>query len=210
MNNEIILTPEELYYLGRFLQARYIDYAYIAAMSDIKQNFMLFEQETKASLVASGVLTEDFSGNVEIDAAAKTLLTPIFFGEAETSLDICRVGAQSTVTVNKFHFCDGIITMVTGKDGKLVIRSVDQLAIRRIVESLLPDDYHAEYSTISEVTEKIVTRFIAAKSVLVGQMSVVKTYIEADGILYQENETCIESVSKEMFVADVYNIVKGG
>ncbi len=90
MEKEIILTPEELYYLGTLLQAKYIDYAYVAAMDDIGQNYKLFEKETGAALVSKGILLEDFSGNTEISEAAAGLLRPIFFGETETSIDICE------------------------------------------------------------------------------------------------------------------------
>ena len=209
MYNEIILTPEELYYMGRFLQAQYIDYAYVAAMSDIKQNYALFEKETRNSMISSGYIMEDFSGNVEADQKIIDLLNPIFFGEVETSLDICDIGDENTVSVYKFHFHDGVTTMVTGKDGKLRIKAIDQLCIKKMVEDLLPVGYNVESSIISEPTEKIVTRFIAAKSIFVGKTSIVKTYIQADDTLYQENEENIQSVSKEMFISDVYEIVKG-
>lgn len=209
MDKEIILTPEELYYMGRFLQAKYIDYAYVAAMSDIKQNYALFEKETRNSMIAAGYIMEDFSGNIEADQKIVDLLNPIFFGEVETSLDICDIGDENKVSVYKFHFHDGVTTMVTGKDGKLLIRVIDQLGIKKMVEDLLPDGYSAESCIITEPTEKTVTRFIAAKSILVGKTSIVKTYIQADDILYQENEEYIQSVSKEMFISDVYEIVKG-
>ena len=50
VENEITLSPEELYYLGSVLQAKYIDYAYVAAMDDIGQNYALFESEAKESV----------------------------------------------------------------------------------------------------------------------------------------------------------------
>ena len=209
MQKEIILTPEELYYLGSFLQAKYIDYAYVAAMSDIKQNYSLFENETKAALVSSGILMEDFGGQVEIDEEISNLLKPIFFGEVETSLDICLLGEKNSVSVHKFHFYDGIITMVTGDNGKLIIRATDQLGIKNIVENLLPDNYDAISTTVDKIDENKVTRFIAAKNVFVGEKSSVKTYLEVEGIFYHETDDCIESLTKDMFILDVFDTVKG-
>lgn len=209
MNKEIVLSPEELYFMGRYLQAKFIDYAYVAAMSDIKQNFALFEKETRNSLVAAGILMEDFSGNLEVDQQVANLLKPIFFGEVETSIDVCKLGDPNTVSVYKFHFYDGITTMVTGCEGKLLIKAIDQLGIKSMVEDLLPAGYNATAEIITEATEQSVTRFIAVKSILVGKTAVVKTYIEADSVFYQECEEYIESVSKEMFISDVYAIVKG-
>ena len=65
IDNGLVLTPKELYCLGGILSARYIDYAYIAALDDIGQDYALFEKETRASLVAKGMLEEDFSGLAE-------------------------------------------------------------------------------------------------------------------------------------------------
>ena len=209
MEKELILTPEELYYMGRFLQAKYIDYAYIAAMSDIKHNYSLFEKEAQASLVSAGILIEDFGGNLEIDASALSVLKPIFFGEVETSIGICCVGEPSTVSVNKFHFHDGAVTMVTGDNGKLVIKAVDQMAIHEFVSNILAENYNGKFEVVKEINKEKITRFIAAKSIVVGQTAVVNTYIESDGILYCEKDGKIKSMPRDMFIEEAYGIVKG-
>lgn len=211
MGKELALSPEELYYLGSTLRAKYIDYAYVAAMDDIGQNYSVFESEAKASLVKSGILMEDFGGNLEIDPTVSALMNPIFFGDVETSVDVCKLGEESTVDVYKFHFLDGTITMVTGQEGKLIVKTVDQLAIKELVSGLVPDNYNCtESKVVSEIDKDKVTRFIATKSIKIGQISVVKTYIEADGIFYREkDEDLIESVTKDMFISDVYDTIKG-
>ncbi len=209
MEKELILTPEELYYLGSFLQAKYIDYAYVAAMGDIKQNYPLFEQETKASLVSSGILTEDFGGSLEIDKTILEILRPIFFGEIETSIDVCYLGETNYVSVNKFHFYDGIATMVAGDNGKLVIKSIDQIAIKDFVAALLPETYDCETKVVQDIDKTKITRFIATKNIVVGKNATVKTCIEADGIIYQETENGIESITRNDFISSVYDIVKG-
>lgn len=209
MVKEIILTPEELYYMGSTLQAKYIDYAYVAAMSDIRHNYALFEKETRASLVASGVLMEDFSGNVEIDEGVMALLNPIFFGETETSIDVCNIGESTSVDVYKLHFYDGIVTMVTGDSGKLLIKNVDGIGMKKLCEDLVPEGYDAAGGEVEQINKELITRFIAVKSVVVGQRSVVKTYIEADGVIYRETDGRIEGLTKEAFVSDVYDVIKG-
>lgn len=211
MENEIVLAPEELYYLGSILQAKYIDYAYIAAMEDIGPNYTMFENETRDSLVRAGALMEDFSGNLEVDKGLLGVIKPIFFGEVETSIDICKLGEENSVCVYKFHFLDGAITMVTGDSGKLAIRSIDQIYIKDIVCSLIPEEYRCTApEVVTEIDKSKVTRFMAAKSVVVGHASAVKTFIETSGIWYKEkdNET-IESVTRDLFISDVYDIVKG-
>lgn len=210
MEREIIFSPEELYYLGTRLQAKYIDYAYVAAMDDIGQNYSLFEKETGAGLVNKGILEEDFGGNIEITPNVSDILKPIFFGEVETSIDICEFGNVNTVAVYKFHFNDGAITMVTGKEGKLLLRRVDQIAIQELVQNLIPETYAFEPKIVKDIPREMITRFFAFKSIKIGKTAVVKTYIEAGGVLYQERDSeQIETVSRETFITDAAEVVKG-
>jgi len=210
MEKEVIISPEELYYLGSLMQAKYIDYAYVAAMGDIQQNYALFEKEAQAALVNAGLLMEDFSGNIELDAGAAALLRPIFFGEVETSVDVCTMREDCRgVDVYKLHFLDGRITMVTGENKKLKLCSIDQLGISQLVESLLPDGYSVQAGESCELAGKTVTRVLAAKSTCVGGTSVVAAYVEADGVLYQERDSQLISVDAQQFIADVSSIVKG-
>lgn len=47
MDNEIVLSAKELYYLGKLMQARYIDYSYIAAMDDVGKNYSVLNPNRK-------------------------------------------------------------------------------------------------------------------------------------------------------------------
>lgn len=209
MEKELLVTPEELYYMGRLLQAKYIDYAYIAAMGDIKQNYSLFEKEAQASLVAAGILLEDFGGNLEVEAEALSVLRPLFFGEVESSVDICTLGEENTVSVNKFHFHDGAVTMVSGADGKLSVRAVDQMAIRNFVAEILPQQYDGAFAAVEGIDNDKITRYIAVKNIEVGKAATVKIYIESDGILYRETAEAFESLTRDMFIDDAYGVAKG-
>ena len=210
MNKEIILSPEELYYLGSLMQARYIDYAYVSAIRDTKKSYKLIAQESKAKLVDAGILMEDFGGDLELDTNVRQLLAPIFYGEYETTLDVCKVGDEkSAIQVCKFHFFDGMITMVTAQQGKLEIKTIDQLVLRQLVEALVPAGYAAETQEITEQLDVTVTRLIVAKNILVGQRSTVSTFLEADKVLYQEQAEGIRSLSKDDFISTVYDIIKG-
>lgn len=207
----LTITAEELYYLGVLLQAKYIDYAYIAAMDDIQYNYALFQKEAQAQLVSRGILMEDFSGNIEIEENAKSLLAPIFFGEKESSADICYLGDEKKVDIFKFHFLDDKITMVTGRDKKLIIKEVDVLYLADFVSNILPENYSVK---TSEKTDKIdkdnVTRFIAIKNILLGRTSEVRLYIESEGVFYQESsDGNIYSVTQNDFLTDALGVIKG-
>ena len=209
---DLIITAEELYFLGMLFQAKYIDYAYIAAMDDIQQNYALVQKETQAQLVSRGILTEDFSGNIEIEENIKSLLAPIFFGEKESSADICHLGEEKWVDIFKFHFHDDKITMVTGKDKKLVIKEVDTLYLVDFVNEILPDNYSVEtFENKDEIDKDSVSRFIAIKNITLGRTSDVRLFIESEGIFYQEtSDGNVFSVTREKFVTDALGVIKGG
>lgn len=209
MRQEIIFTPKQLYFMGRLMQARYIDYAYVAAMEDIHQNYALFESETRAELVSAGILMEDFGGNLEIQSTARSLLLPVFFGETETALEVCRLGDAELVHGKNFHFHDGNVTLVEGQAGRLVLRAVDQVYIHREVESLLGEDYCAQPQVVEEVDQTHITRIFACKRFCVGGDRGVKLYLECDGVVYQEREKGLESVTRAQFIQDVYDMVRG-
>ena len=89
--SKVIVSPGELYVVGRILNAKYIDYAYVAAVQDIGASFELFEKETTDKLVSMGILEGDFFGSVTPKAETVGLFTPVFFGNLETTLDICTI-----------------------------------------------------------------------------------------------------------------------
>lgn len=209
MKNEVVLTPEELYFLGRTLQAKYIDYAYVAAMSDINNNFSLFENETKAALVSSGILMEDFSGDFEIDKDAVAVLKPIFFGETETGVDICFVGKGTAVSVTKYHILDGAITRVTTKDNKLCITATDKVEMQEYINNLIAENYAVENKIVESFDKTKITRIFAFKNNFIGKSTGVKTYVEADGIIYGDKDGKIESVTREQFVSNAFAVIKG-
>ena len=211
IDNGLLLTPRELYCLGGILNAKYIDYAYIAALDDIGQDFELFKKETLASLVSKGILIEDFSGNMEPDENCARLLSPVFFGNIETSLNICTIGKELKVDILNFHFHDGRVTLVKNQDMELFVSKVDPEHILSVIKGLLPENYSAvSDQAIAGFDKSKVTRFFSAKSIDVGKMSQVKTFIEHDGVLCTEtDEVGLISLSGDDFTKEVFSIIKG-
>ena len=46
--DELILTYEQLYFLGEILKAKYIDYRYIKAMQDIQKQYIYIKNKNVA------------------------------------------------------------------------------------------------------------------------------------------------------------------
>ena len=211
IDNGLLLTPRELYCLGGLLDAKYIDYAYIAALDDIGQDFELFKKETLAALVSKGIVTEDFSGNMELDENCEQLLMPIFFGNIETSLNICIIAEELKVDIYNYHFHNGSVTMVKNQNNELFVANVDSDSILSTIKALLSESYCVESDQqIAGFDKSKVTRFFSAKSIDIGKKSQVKTFIEYDGILCTEvDEAGLISLSAEDFIKGVFDIIKG-
>ncbi len=208
---ELLLTPRELYCLGGVLNAKYIDYAYIAALDDIGQDFELFQKETLASLSAKGIIMEDFGGNMEMNEEYIPLLEPIFFGAVETSLDVCHIGDNVTVDVYKFHFYQDRITMVAGEEDHLLVKQIYKDDIFDMTKSILDQDYFDVSGVhITEYDSEKVTRFLSAKSINIGVSSEVLTLIEFDGVFYIGSvENDLVSLSCDDFTSAVFDVIKG-
>ena len=209
--NEYEISPEELFFLGALLQAKYIDYAYIAAMDDIQDNFSLKKKETIAGLVNRGVIQEDFSGDLEVCMELRTMLDPVFFGIKETSLDICYLCDNKHVDIFKFHHKNGKITLVTGNNRMLVVKTVEDNFFPKILNRIISDeDDDNILDTLTTLENETISKMIAVKSSIVGGTSKVYTYFEVNNHLYTEREMgLLQSISKTAFVNEACEMLRG-
>ena len=214
MKKEIILTPEELYYMGTVLRAKYIDYAYVAAMGDISQNRGLYESLCREGLAKKGILLEDFSGQTEVDRSARQLLEPVFFGEMEASLDVAFITEDGNRTARnrRFHFYEGRITSaVPGPEG-IVLQEADDGQLQAWIAALLPEGYQAEEEKlpIKDMDRKRISRILAVKNTRVGEKSTVEIYVEYQGKIYRElADGMAESLPGAQFCLRAYRGLKG-
>lgn len=210
MVNEFILSPEELYFLGGLIQAKYIDYAYIAALEDIQQNIALRKKETISEMVKKNLVEEDFSGDLEVNQNLRHVLEPIFFGVKESSLDICYVGDEKRVDIYKFHFLEDNITMVTGKDKRLHIKNVTEDMFVELLNDILPRKYEVDDTVLDSIDHNLITRLIAVKCANINENSFVHIYIESDNKLFFEKKTgALSVVSKEDFINEAVAVLRG-
>ena len=79
MNQKTVLTPMQLFFCAKLMDAVYYDYAYLAAMPDVQKEYALHEQETMEELEDQGMIERDFDDNVEMAEDLCELLTPVFW-----------------------------------------------------------------------------------------------------------------------------------
>ena len=78
MSEEIRLRPEQLYFLGQLMGARYIDYAYIADMRELGRNYPYIEQGVLTELSREGLIRKRLGGGTVVRADVASLLMPVF------------------------------------------------------------------------------------------------------------------------------------
>ena len=104
---ELILSPEEIYYIGKVSGGKYLDYDYIAAMQDIGKRGKIKAQEILDGLERKGYAEEDFLGNLEVEPACTEMLQPVYQGMYESEL-ILREESGASVHY-KFHHMENRI-----------------------------------------------------------------------------------------------------
>ena len=112
----LILTCEQLYFLGEILKAKYIDYRYIKAMPDIQKQYTYLKNKSISALLRAGILQEDFTGNLKVLPAYEALFSPIFFGKEEACVE------TSDGRAYMFHQKGEVRTAVTAAEDQLHIR----------------------------------------------------------------------------------------
>lgn len=214
MKKEIILTPEELYYMGALLQAKYIDYAYVAAMGDIQQRREIYESESREGLAKKGILMEDFSGNLDVDRESEKLLEPVFFGMLESSADVTAMteGDAPVTRGRRFHFYEGRLTATEFIKGQIRLEAYDEGKMQEWIHGLLSADYEdrPEVLPVRELNKKAVSRMFVIKSTHVGEKAAVTIYVEAKGRVFCERQDGMAAaLTKEQFCLEIYRALKG-
>lgn len=185
LDKAVKITPEELYFLGSMMNAKYIDYAYIAALDDISENYALKEAESIASVSNKGILDEDFSG-VSIKSEMLQLFKPIFFGESELVVDFYDfVSEKASVNISRFHLLDGNITRVVEEENVFLVESTTSEMLWNSIEKILKNrDEEPIESTIKISDTFNPDKMLVLKYAEVGEESISLSFIFVDGYVY--------------------------
>lgn len=124
MIDMIQLTPEELYFLGRIMKAKYIDFSYYAAMKDIQKQFEISERKALSGLGEKGLIDENFSGEIEVPTEVFSLMHPVFFGTRESRLKSDQTYTfhldSDSITMGVYNADKGYFTFMSVSDNDLI------------------------------------------------------------------------------------------
>ena len=208
---EFILSPEEIYYIGKVSGGKYLDYDYIAAMKDIGKRGKIKQQEILDSLERKGYAQEDFLGNLEVEPACIEILQPLYQGMYESEL-ILREEAGESVHY-KFHHMENRITSVECRSQEYRIRVQDKEGIERMLSPLLENNVQTEKKEAYIATDQA-ERSIILKGTHIGKDTCLYFYAEKGGYFYemdpkQAEEKILRLVEKNVVCEQVKKILTG-
>lgn len=211
MNSEITISADELFYLGKLMNAKYIDYAYIVCLNDSADDFQIREKVVKQALIKKEFVFESFSGNIDIEESVTSLLLPVFNGKKEVSLNLCTIQDQAKADVFKFHFLNEKITYVKAENGLLKLKAIQRDEIERIVSEIFFDESEFTDKSMSVVNELTnVSALFSAKSLVLEEHSVVYVFVKSEGIWYMDKgHNVFESIQREELIDLVVRLFKG-
>jgi len=206
--SRLVLTADQIYAMAYILKAKYLDYFYISLSNRSDDNKLWLSEMTK-QLVSLGVLVEDFSGETSIDPNIEKLVNPLFFSNMESSLDINIFGDEEDNSGYRFHFLDGNITLVRSVEEGFEISETSPDEIKDLVSSIISSDYTADSSKVDMTFDSTkVSRIIVAKNTDLSVGSVVLTFVESDGVIYEEDiDDNVFSVSKDDFIEKLNRVL---
>lgn len=168
MKQEIVLTPMELFFCGKLMDAVYYDYAYLAAMPDVQKEYALHEQETMEQLEEQELIERDFDDNVEIEESLRELLAPVFFGEREGRLDV--EGQPS----RRFHSMDGAITETVLEDGKITLSRASEKEMQTCLRCGFDVEVHGADVKVGQTARAFTARELQDPAALAAAVQLLK------------------------------------
>lgn len=209
MSSIITLKPEDLFFLAEQMKAAYISYDYIAAMPDIQKRYHFLRRQAMVRLEKSGILTENFRGEITIQPGVRQVLEPVFFGKTESTLSIIDQRKDKKVKICKLHHHQGRMTMVMSESGSLRLAPVRTEDIGQMVRSIA-DGFVCRESIKSRICSDRITRIVLAKAGTVGVGTRECCYLEQDGVLLRDDGSNLASgVSRREFTDQICNILGG-
>lgn len=183
MTNEIVLRPEELFFLGNVMHAANQDYSYIASMGEICRNYAQTEQKCLLNLSRMGVIRQRLSGEISVRPQVEGLLKKVFFGELETKLDVVTTGENPTHQGFRFHYLDGGITMVTASGGSFILREVTEADVEARIRRVAGSHREPDGRPV-RLDRNSITRVIAVQRGKKGVGTADELFFEQEDALY--------------------------
>lgn len=189
MDDKLVLTAEQLFFLGTLMNAEHIDYDYIAAMHEISRNYQRLQRNCIGELAQSGIVRQRLNGETTLRPVPEKLLKNIFFGKTETILEVCVLGEQPERYTHRFHWLDGTVVHVQMKGKNLHIAESSREAMDALLAQYVTTN--AQPKLADHIRKESVTRILMAKRTVYGSQGTGLILFEQDGGLYTVDDAAV-------------------
>ena len=210
MVKKLQLTPEELFYLGKLYEGKFLNYSYIQVMEDMG-NARSFKGKCKDILIEKGIINENLLGDMSFDEDIKQFLRPIYFGEFCSTVEIYDVETKTKKVIN-FHFENTNGLMVWMEKDNYQISSVTETELKQLVYKLMPEKYNESNPPEAlEVSEDTLKRVLVFKNIQIGDTAEINVYYDFNSYLCEKDaDNKINVLSPKCFWEKALNCLKGG
>lgn len=212
---EVLLTAEEIYYIGKKINGRFLDYDYIASMADFGRIRNMKMEEIVDSLVRKRYAEEDLFGNVDIDPQVLDFIYPVYNSIFESELSVIE-GAEPKIRY-KFHIMDDQSVAVCGTGHEYRICRSDSRSRLELLRALTGIQQDAGEAP-SEITMDQAENILITKGMLIGTEAAVYLYGIANEAFYapdkvqtdENNMVRMHRISGNVFEKQVMQVLNGG
>lgn len=200
MEDFLQIYPDELFVLGRIMQAKYIDYDYIRMLSGFQKGFSLEENEIKAEMIKKGFFREDFFGNVELDEYVRAIVMPVFFGEFESEVILIENHDRKSYEQYKFHFYNGHVAQVQIRNDVLYISGCGDKGLELLERKVIDSGYTGSHKKLDlrEIDRYTAERYLMIKNMRIGKKKIHSQLMEMDKIWYiGRSEDSVQGMMKD-------------
>lgn len=134
------LTPEELFFLGKKTDGKFLDYDFYAAIEESRKKEREAEWDYTDSLIRKGILRETLLGEPELEEDAHILLDALFNGEYRSSVSVYSPGKE-IISESRFFWGDVCVSAYLTSEATVLISEVSLPELEEYVQSLMPDGY---------------------------------------------------------------------
>lgn len=211
MIEELILSPEELYYLAKACHGKHLNYDYIAMIPDIQQRGSIYQDSCTESLEGKGLVADSW-GEVTVSEEAERFLAPLWNGEFESSAAKITLGDQIVGQTLYIHRQNDQLRLVNRQKDGIHILALQEEELEALAYYLMPDHYIdqalPEEMLISEMHPK---EMILLKNIQTnGEAAMIEQFYLIGGwICRQESENSYRILSAEDFYPIAVNVLKG-
>lgn len=186
MEDFLQIYSDELFVLGRIMQAKYIDYDYVRMLPDFQKGFSLKENDIKAKMIKKGYFREDFLGNVELDEYVRECVIPVFFGEFESEVILIENRDRKSYEQHKFHFYNGHVTQVQIRNDVLYISGCGDTGLELLGRKVIDSNYIGSHQKLDlhDANRYTAERYLMIKNMRIGEKKLHSQLMEIDKIWY--------------------------